>query len=79
MAEKGRAVDVIEGPLMDGMALVGERFAAGKMFLPQVVKSAKVMRDAVAVLHRLGFSWNQTSQEYVDMIFEMLRTLRYFD
>ena len=50
MAEKGRAVDVIEGPLMDGMALVGERFAAGKMFLPQVVKSAKVMRDAVAIL-----------------------------
>ena len=50
LQEKGRAVDVIEGPLMDGMARVGERFAAGKMFLPQVVKSAKVMRDAVAVL-----------------------------
>ena len=47
---KGRAVDVIEGPLMDGMAQVGERFGAGKMFLPQVVKSAKVMRDAVAIL-----------------------------
>jgi len=50
LKEKGRAVDVIEGPLMDGMARVGERFAAGKMFLPQVVKSAKVMRDAVAIL-----------------------------
>ena len=50
LREKGRAVDVIEGPLMDGMARVGERFAAGKMFLPQVVKSAKVMRDAVAIL-----------------------------
>ena len=50
LAEKGRAVDVIEGPLMDGMARVGELFAAGKMFLPQVVKSAKVMRDAVAIL-----------------------------
>ncbi len=46
----GRAVAVIEGPLMEGMARVGERFAAGKMFLPQVVKSAKVMRDAVALL-----------------------------
>ena len=50
LREKGRAVDVIEGPLMDGMARVGERFGAGKMFLPQVVKSAKVMRDAVAIL-----------------------------
>ncbi len=50
LAEKGRAVDVIEGPLMEGMAQVGERFAEGKMFLPQVVKSAKVMRDAVQVL-----------------------------
>ena len=50
LREKGRAVDVIEGPLMEGMARVGERFAAGKMFLPQVVKSAKVMRDAVAIL-----------------------------
>ena len=50
LQEKGRAVDVIEGPLMDGMARVGELFAAGKMFLPQVVKSAKVMRDAVEIL-----------------------------
>ncbi|MCR4860488.1 MAG: methionine synthase [Bacteroidales bacterium] len=50
LQEKGRAVDVIEGPLMDGMARVGELFGAGKMFLPQVVKSAKVMRDAVAIL-----------------------------
>ena len=44
------AVKLIEGPLMDGMASVGERFGAGKMFLPQVVKSAKVMREAVAFL-----------------------------
>ena len=50
LALHSSAVGVIEGPLMDGMAQVGERFAAGKMFLPQVVKSAKVMRDAVAVL-----------------------------
>ena len=50
LALHGRAVAVIEGPLMNGMARVGERFAAGKMFLPQVVKSAKVMRDAVALL-----------------------------
>ena len=44
------AVEVIEGPLMSGMERVGELFAAGKMFLPQVVKSAKVMREAVAAL-----------------------------
>ena len=50
LREKGSAVAVIEGPLMEGMARVGERFAAGKMFLPQVVKSAKVMRDAVSIL-----------------------------
>lgn len=46
----GAAVDVIQGPLMDGMATVGELFGGGKMFLPQVVKSAKVMREAVAAL-----------------------------
>ncbi len=46
----GSAVKVIEGPLMAGMEKVGALFGAGKMFLPQVVKSAKVMRDAVAVL-----------------------------
>lgn len=50
LREKGRAVDVIEGPLMDGMAKVGKLFGSGKMFLPQVVKSAKVMKTAVAVL-----------------------------
>ncbi|MCR4824551.1 MAG: methionine synthase [Bacteroidales bacterium] len=50
LAELGRAVDVIEGPLMAGMARVGELFADGRMFLPQVVKSAKVMRDAVGIL-----------------------------
>lgn len=46
----GNAVSIIEGPLMDGMEQVGELFGSGKMFLPQVVKSAKVMRDAVAIL-----------------------------
>ena len=46
----GEAVKLIEGPLMDGMEEVGRRFGAGRMFLPQVVKSAKVMKDAVAVL-----------------------------
>lgn len=45
-----RALDVIEGPLMDGMNRVGDLFGAGKMFLPQVVKSARVMKKAVAVL-----------------------------
>ncbi len=46
----GRPLDVIEGPLMDGMKVVGELFGAGKMFLPQVVKSARVMKRAVAYL-----------------------------
>ncbi|MBC7521481.1 MAG: methionine synthase [Sandarakinorhabdus sp.] len=46
----GRPIDVIEGPLMDGMNVVGDLFGAGKMFLPQVVKSARVMKKAVAHL-----------------------------
>ena len=45
-----RPLDVIEGPLMNGMKVVGELFGAGKMFLPQVVKSARVMKKAVAYL-----------------------------
>ena len=48
--ELGSAVRVIEGPLMAGMEQVGQQFGAGKMFLPQVVKSARVMKDAVTVL-----------------------------
>ena len=46
----GRPLDIIQGPLMDGMSVVGELFGAGKMFLPQVVKSARVMKKAVAYL-----------------------------
>jgi 5-methyltetrahydrofolate--homocysteine methyltransferase len=46
----GRPIRVIEGPLMDGMNVVGDLFGAGKMFLPQVVKSARVMKQAVAHL-----------------------------
>lgn len=46
----GRPLNVIEGPLMEGMKVVGELFGAGKMFLPQVVKSARVMKKAVAHL-----------------------------
>ena len=45
-----RPLDIIEGPLMDGMKVVGDLFGAGKMFLPQVVKSARVMKRAVAYL-----------------------------
>jgi len=45
-----RPLEVIEGPLMDGMQIVGDLFGAGKMFLPQVVKSARVMKKSVAVL-----------------------------
>ncbi len=46
----GRALHIIEGPLMDGMNVVGDLFGSGKMFLPQVVKSARVMKKAVAYL-----------------------------
>jgi 5-methyltetrahydrofolate--homocysteine methyltransferase len=49
----GKPIDVIEGPLMAGMAVVGDLFGAGKMFLPQVVKSARAMKEAVA--HLLPF------------------------
>ena len=48
--ELGRALEVIEGPLMDGMNVVGDLFGSGKMFLPQVVKSARVMKTAVNYL-----------------------------
>ena len=50
VAKGGRPLHVIEGPLMDGMNIVGDLFGAGKMFLPQVVKSARVMKQAVAHL-----------------------------
>ena len=49
-ARGGRPIEVIEGPLMNGMNVVGDLFGAGKMFLPQVVKSARVMKKAVAYL-----------------------------
>ncbi len=49
-ARGGRPIEVIEGPLMDGMNVVGDLFGEGKMFLPQVVKSARVMKQAVAHL-----------------------------
>ena len=50
MEQYGSALKIIEGPLMAGMETVGSLFGEGKMFLPQVVKSAKVMRDAVSIL-----------------------------
>ena len=48
-----KPLDIIEGPLMDGMNVVGDLFGSGKMFLPQVVKSARVMKKAVAILEPL--------------------------
>jgi len=48
--ESGQAIEVIDGPLMDGMNVVGDLFGSGRMFLPQVVKSARVMKKAVAYL-----------------------------
>ena len=62
-ADLKEALQVIEGPLMDGMKVVGELFGQGKMFLPQVVKSARVMKKAVAWLepHLLGRSQASSS------------------
>ena len=48
-----KVVDIIEGPLMEGMNIVGDLFGAGKMFLPQVVKTARTMKKAVAILQPL--------------------------
>jgi 5-methyltetrahydrofolate--homocysteine methyltransferase len=53
LAKYPTPLSIIEGPLMDGMNVVGELFGAGKMFLPQVVKSARVMKKAVAILEPL--------------------------
>ncbi len=63
----GTAVKVIEGPLMSAMERVGELFGVGKMFLPQVVKSAKVMKDAVAVLepYMTGNDTSETSRPVI--------------
>ena len=52
LAKYGRPIDVIEQPLMQAMEHIGQLFGEGKMFLPQVVKSAKVMKDAVALLNQ---------------------------
>ena len=65
MERLGSAVQVIEGPLMAGMEEVGRRFGAGKMFLPQVVKSAKVMKDAVALLEPYMDAGEQATQRPV--------------
>jgi 5-methyltetrahydrofolate--homocysteine methyltransferase len=61
LASGGRPIHVIEGPLMDGMNIVGDLFGQGKMFLPQVVKSARVMKQAVA--HLVPFIEEEKAEE----------------
>ena len=61
----GRPLNVIQGPLMDGMKVVGELFGAGKMFLPQVVKSARVMKKSVAYLEPFMEAERQAAGETV--------------
>lgn len=61
--EYRKAVDIIEGPLMEGMEMVGRMFGDGKMFLPQVVKSAKIMRDAVEVLQPYMDSSDRSAEQ----------------
>jgi len=65
LEEFGSAVAVIEGPLMEGMETVGKMFGEGKMFLPQVVKSAKVMRDAVEILEPYMNLTDSRSKDHV--------------
>ena len=55
-----RPLNVIEGPLMSGMSVVGDLFGSGKMFLPQVIKSARVMKKAVA--HLIPFMEEERAQ-----------------
>ena len=62
--QASKPLDVIEGPLMDGMNIVGDLFGAGKMFLPQVIKSARVMKKAVAYL--LPFMDKEKIQKMID-------------
>src|SRR4030095_5049300 len=57
-----RPLEIIEGPLMDGMKVVGDLFGAGKMFLPQVVKSARAMKKAVAYLQPFMEKERQSGQ-----------------
>jgi 5-methyltetrahydrofolate--homocysteine methyltransferase len=61
----GRPLHVIEGPLMDGMNVVGDLFGSGKMFLPQVVKSARVMKKAVAYLEPYLLKEKEITQRQV--------------
>lgn len=63
-----KAVDIIEGPLMDGMNKVGELFGDGKMFLPQVVKTARTMKKAVAILQPLIEAEKQTGSRKVGKV-----------
>jgi 5-methyltetrahydrofolate--homocysteine methyltransferase len=60
-SKNNNALSIVEGPLMDGMNIVGELFGAGKMFLPQVVKSARVMKKAVAWLEPYMLNDSKTS------------------
>ena len=59
-----RPLNVIEGPLMAGMSVVGDLFGAGKMFLPQVIKSARVMKKAVA--HLIPFMEEERNQRLAE-------------
>ncbi|MDF1862247.1 MAG: methionine synthase [Verrucomicrobiales bacterium] len=65
----GKPLNVIEGPLMDGMKVVGDLFGAGKMFLPQVVKSARVMKKAVAYLEPYMLAEKKDGEEDTAPVF----------
>jgi len=68
LKHSGRALDVINGPLMQGMEKVGELFGDGKMFLPQVVKSAKTMKEAVEILQPYMEAGEKTGRKPVFLI-----------
>ncbi|MGD1817863.1 MAG: methionine synthase [Pleomorphochaeta sp.] len=66
LKENESPVSIVEGPLMDAMQIVGEQFSKGQLFLPQVVKSARIMKDAVAILQPAIEDWKQNNQEEDD-------------
>ena len=72
-----KPLEIIEGPLMDGMNVVGDLFGSGKMFLPQVVKSARVMKQSVAYL--LPFMENEKKMRiYLKEKYYLLRLKEMF-
>ena len=68
--DNGRPINVIEGPLMDGMNVVGDLFGQGKMFLPQVVKSARVMKPSLNKISRMMLKGKHLLRHHLRMYYQ---------